>query len=49
MSDLQKRSFDKMGMEWNGYRWVFDGGSGLRTTIVPGDDPDALAFMATDN
>lgn len=31
---LYTDTFDKMGMEWNGTTWVFDGGLGLRTEIA---------------
>ena len=36
-------TFDKIGMEWDGKTWVFDGGLGIKTSIVAADDPRALA------
>jgi hypothetical protein len=40
---LYTPSFDTDGMDWNGSTWVFDAGLGLRTTVVPADDPKAIA------
>jgi hypothetical protein len=40
---LYTQTFNKSGLDWNGSTWVFDGGLGLKTTIVPGDDPKAIA------
>lgn len=45
---LFTETFSSAGMEWNESKqtWVFDGGLGLRTFIVAGDDPKANAEVS---
>lgn len=41
---LFTNSFSSSGMEWKEAEqtWVYDGGVGMKSSIVPNDDPDAL-------